>query len=624
MKQKSERIFRLEKKSLRRVLGVLDLFSVGYGDVGSSIYYALGATALYALGATPLALLAAGFVFICTAFTYSEMAATFPEPGGAATFTRYAFNDLISFIAGWGLLLDYIVTIAISSFAIPPYLQSILRLFDLHFLDSATTHCIATVIIIWILFIINLIGIKESGRVSSILAFFTIITQFGIILLGAIFFLDLPTIIHHLKINVPGDSFSPSWWDFAKGCSVAMVAYTGIEAITQLAAETKKPSRSIPKAIQWTAAVVLFLYVGLSTVSLSVLSPHELGTTYLEDPISGVAENFPIGGKFLGPWVGLLAAIILLIAANAGLIGCSRLLFSMGEYYQVPAFCYKIHPKFHTPYVTLIIFALLASFIVMLSRGKMLFLVDIYNFGAQMAFFSVHMALLVLRWKQPHLARPYKAPLNISFGKGRDLPLTAIIGALVSLLVWLLVVMTKWEGRVLGSCWIFVGLLFFFWYRHKTRISPTAKTKIEKIKVPTYRPTTIKNLLVVLRSIDETKMLSTAFELAKLHQAKVSVVYVLEVPHALPIDGPMVKKEKIGEIALQMVEAIAREYHLQPSLELVRSRSFSSAVYDLEESSSYDLIIAGSLYFETKQNHLADQAKDLIKGLKTPLLFCRF
>ncbi|HEY4255110.1 MAG TPA: amino acid permease, partial [Chlamydiales bacterium] len=143
-----ERIARLEKKSLKRVLGIGDLFAVGYGDVGSSIYYALGATALYALGATPLAMALAGFVFICTALSYAELASTFPEAGGSATFTRYAFNDLISFIAGWGLLLDYIVTMAISAFTIPAYLKSTLLMLGLPPFGSVMSQIIATMVIL--------------------------------------------------------------------------------------------------------------------------------------------------------------------------------------------------------------------------------------------------------------------------------------------------------------------------------------------------------------------------------------------------------------------------------------------------------------------------------------------
>ena len=406
-----ERVVHLEKKSLKRVLGAPELFAVGYGDVGSSIYYALGLTALYALGATPIALAIAGFVFICTCLTYAEMSTTFPEPGGSATFSRYAFNDLVSFIAGWGLLLDYIVTIAISAFAIPPYVKYLIPFTNTVFVQITTT-----IAIIIFLYILNLIGMKQSCRFSLLLAIVTILSQALIVITAALLLLNLPYIISHLRIGVLGVDWSPTWGGFLKGTAMAMVAYTGIESIAQLAAETKKPSIAIPSAIKWTMYTLVLLYLFISMVGLSVVSPQELGTTYIDDPIAGIIVNLPFGGRWLAPWFGLIAGMILLIAANAGLIGASRLTFSMGEYYQVPHFFYRMHPRFRTPYISLAAFAFFACLIVILSKGEILFLADLYNFGAQIAFFFAHISLLVLRIKKPTLQRPFRAPFNIPLG----------------------------------------------------------------------------------------------------------------------------------------------------------------------------------------------------------------
>src|SRR5579872_5145220 len=256
MRESHEKVVHLEKKSLKRVLGASDLFAVAYGDLGSSIYYAFGITALYALGATPIALLIAGLVFICTALTYSEMATTFPEPGGSATFSRYAFNDLISFIAGWGLLLDYIVTVAISAFAIPPYVKYIFDLFSIGYPSSVLFQTTATIAIITFLFFLNVVGIKHSGRFSWFLAVITIASQLFLIIFGALFLLNLPYVWSHLRIGVPGADWSPTWGQFLKGIAMAMVAYTGIESVAQLGAETKKPAVSIPRAIRWAMMIL--------------------------------------------------------------------------------------------------------------------------------------------------------------------------------------------------------------------------------------------------------------------------------------------------------------------------------------------------------------------------------
>src|SRR2546426_573392 len=114
---------RLTQRGLRRVLGTAALFSTAYGNVGSSIYYALGLVAAYALGLTPVAFFISGVIFFCTAVTYSEATARFPEAGGSSSFTRHAFNEAVSFFAGWAQMLNYVVTIAISALFVPHYLS---------------------------------------------------------------------------------------------------------------------------------------------------------------------------------------------------------------------------------------------------------------------------------------------------------------------------------------------------------------------------------------------------------------------------------------------------------------------------------------------------------------------
>lgn len=619
MSESKEYVVHLEKKSLKRVLGAAELFAVGYGDVGSSIYYALGLTALYALGATPIALAVAGFVFICTALTYAEMATTFPEPGGSATFSRYAFNDLISFIAGWGLLLDYIVTIAISAFAIPPYIRYLLP-----FENTVFVHTTATISIIGFLFILNVLGAKHSGRFSLILAIITILSQLFIVLTAAVLLLNLPYIISHLKIGVPGVNWSPSWFEFFKGTAMAMVAYTGIESIAQLAAETKKPAIAIPRSIKWTMSVLVLLYFLISVVGLSVISPQELGTTYIDDPIAGIVTKLPFGGKWLAPWFGLIAAFILLIASNAGLIGASRLTFSMGEYYQVPHMFYKMHSYFRTPYISLGVFALFACVIVVLSRGKMLFLADLYNFGAQIAFFSAHMSLLVLRVKRPSLKRPFRAPFNIPIGKKRSLPLTAIIGALATFCVWIVVIFTKPEGRNLGIVWILLGLGMYLYYRKKKRISPTAQLSIEKIKIPEYHPMKLKHILVTARIDGSTEAIQTACELAKNFHAKLTATYVLEISSALPMHAHMERREEEGLAALKRAEAIAREHHVEIDLKLVRARTISGAILSLITHGEYDMVIVGSYKNELKnREHYALEVEKLLKSAPCKVIYCK-
>src|SRR3569832_1326977 len=272
MSRKDSSISQLDKGSLKRVLGVFDLFAIGYGDLGSSIYYALGIATMFALGATPLAFLLAGFVFICTALSYAEMSAAFHESGGSASYARHAFNDCISFTAGWGLLLDYIVTIAISAFTIGLYLS-----YFFPQLNDTTVQMVFTVGVILVLLFLYILGSKESTRTSFFLMIFTVFTQLIVIIVGLLSIEDLTTFFSHIVINKVGVDFSPNWDQFLKGTAMAMVAYTKIESIAQLSAETRTPVRTMPRAILITVGILIFMYFGLTFVGFSVLSPYELG-----------------------------------------------------------------------------------------------------------------------------------------------------------------------------------------------------------------------------------------------------------------------------------------------------------------------------------------------------------
>lgn len=611
-----ETIAQLEKGALKRRLGVADLFAVGYGDLGSSIYYALGITAVFALGATPLALMLAGIVFICTALTYAEMTAAFKDSGGSASFARHAFNDLISFIAGWGLLLDYIVTIAISIFAIAPYLS-----FFHSSLHATSAHLGFSVALVGLLFLLNIFGVKHSTRVSLVLTGFTLVTQLVVILIGFGSEFSFSQVFDHMRINVANQSWSPTWSEFWKGTAMAMVAYTGIETIAQLGAETKQPVKTLPRAVMIVMFVLLFMYLGISMVSLSVLTPQQLGTTYVNDPLAGIAMHLPFGSQLLTPWIGLLAAILLFVAGNAGLIGASRLAYNMGEYYQLPRFFSRTHSKFRTPIFSLAIFAILAALLILWSRGILNVLADLYNFGAMIAFFSAHASLIVLRIKQPNLKRPFRAPLNIPIGK-YSVPLTAIIGAFATLGVWILVVITKQEGRYVGFAWMLLGVIMYLAYRRGKRIAPAGQLQIEKIKVVEYRPIEIKRILVPTKGPTDTEALQFACELAKIHKAKITSMHVIEVPPSIPLDAPLVQLNALAEAILRQAEAVAGEFGVPIETIVVRAREIDDAILQILGDSSFDLLVIGAMKEQHKDPGIKGISERVLRGAPCRVLVC--
>lgn len=587
-KASDSRISQIDKGSFKRILTVGDLFAVGYGDLGSSIYYALGITTLFSLGAAPISLALAGLVFACTALSYAELSSMLRDTGGSATYARYAFNDLISFIAGWALLLDFIVTIAISSYSIAPYLS-----FFIAPLRQPEYKIGLTVLVIAILFVINLRGAKGSARMSWFLTTLTLATQLIIIVIGTIWLVRVPELLDHLRIGIKGSPWSPSWDNFWKGTAMAMVAYTGIESMAQLGGEAKNPSRTVPRAMMLAMGMLLVVYIGIAVVALSAVTPQILSTQYLEDPIAGIVSVLPFGGKILAGWVGLLAAIILFVAANAGLIGSSRLSFNLGKNYQLPRFVYRLHPKYKSPYVSLAIFAVLAICIVIASRGQLAFLADLYNFGAMLAFFMTHLSLIILRIRKPNHKRPFRIPFNIRFGKVY-IPITGILGGLATFATWILVVVTKPDGRYLGIAWLSLGLLMYFIYRKKQKLPAAGKVEIENIKMPEYKASRYQNILVPTRGGKETQTVQMACEIAKIHGSKVTALHVIEVPFSLPIDTPLYHRSVVAESILKRAEAIGREFNIRIDLKVINARSVDAAITDLIKKEEFDLLVMGT------------------------------
>jgi len=590
----SSRVTVLDKGHLHRVLNIPQLFAIGYGDVGSSIYYALGVTTLYALGAAPLALALAGIVFFCTVLTYAELASAIPESGGSCAFSRRAFNDLMSFIAGWALLLDYIVTIAISAYTVGPYLKNFFPA-----LSTTMGNIPFTLLVLGVLLGLNVIGIKESTRVSLLLCLFDIVTQLAIITFGLILLMQIfqpEAFLQHLQqlwvrmqIGLPDAAWSPTWPNFWKGVGMAMVAYIGIESIAQLAGEARHPNRTVPRAMLSAMVTLFILYFGISTIALTALSPQELTTMYLEDPIAGIAASMPFGRQYLAPWVGLLGGTILFIAANAGLIGASRLTFAMSEHFTLPRLFYRLHPKFKTPYVSLIVFTVLAA-VVVLWAGHLTHIADLYNFGAMLSFALAHLSLLGLRIREPDLERPFKVGWNIRLGK-IEFPITALLGLLGTAAVWVDVILTKPTGRTLGFAWIGAGIGLYLWYRRRQKLPVAARLEIEKLTVPGYKEVTVRKILVPTLSAAAPETVQFAAKLAKVHGAQMTAMYVIEIPPSLPLDTFFPEKLALADSIMEQAQAIGREYEVPVDAQVKQARFSGETIVELAREGGYDLII---------------------------------
>ena len=493
---------RIKRFRLRRVLGVPALFSAGYGDVGSSIYYALGLVAIVALGATPIVLAIAAIIYVLNALTYAEGGAMIPEAGGSASFARHGFNDLMGFIAGWALMLSYIATMAISAYAIPPYLA--------YFWPALREPVIGTVVsmgIILFLMFINVIGVRESSRLNIFLIGMDILTQITLVVVGALLILiPNPGILFQ---HMFGAGNWPSTHNLIFGIAIAALCFTGVETVSQLGEETRHPEKRIPRAYVLMIIAVLVLFAGISIVALSAMTPQTLGDPvngWGRDPVAGIAnsissaispEEIAAGitsekeSIILLTWifsglrdmlpalVAILAASILLTATNAGLMGISRLTFNLSSHHQLPAALSGVHHRFKTPYVAIILFSLMALALLVPGLSAPHFFSDLgalYVFGSLLCFALAHAAILGLRVKEPDLHRPFKLGLNLKI-KGRELPITALVGLAATSIVWIVILITQPYSRWAGIIWMIVGLIIYCTYRYMahmplTHISP--------------------------------------------------------------------------------------------------------------------------------------------------------
>ena len=327
----------------------------------------------------------------------------FPEAGGSSSFARHAFNEFVSFFAAWAQMLNYVITVAISAFFVPHYLGGLFW----EPLRSAPGDVIFGVGVIVVLSLVNVVGIKESAGLNIVLALVDFATQLLMVVVGALLVFSPQTLADNISLGV-----APTWTDFLLAIPLGMIAYTGIETISNMAEEAKDEAITIPKAIARVRTAVYAIYFTLPAVALSALpvtlDPRTgeystlLGVAeedggYAGDPILGVVKQLDLG--FLQQpgelYVGLLAATILLIATNAGIIGVSRLVYSMGIHRQVPDRLRRLHPRFNTPWIGILVFGVIAC--LTLLPGQATFLGNMYAFGAMLSFTIAHAAVIRLR-----------------------------------------------------------------------------------------------------------------------------------------------------------------------------------------------------------------------------------
>ncbi|HEX4718176.1 MAG TPA: amino acid permease [Thermoleophilaceae bacterium] len=556
------------------------LFATAYGNVGSSIYYALGLVAAHALGLTPLVFILAGGLFALTAKTYAEGASMFPEAGGSSSFARHAFNEVASFFAGWALTLDYIITIAISAFFVPHYLGAFWPA-----LNHNPGDIIGGAVTIALLAVLNIRGLRESAKLNIGLALLDLVTQVLLVLLGAVLVFNPSILLNQIHLGV-----APSYRELIFALSISMVAYTGIETVSNMAEEARDPDHDVPQTVNYVLFAVLGIFAGISIISIVALPVTQdahghystlLGTQYQNDPVLGIVSALGLSPGLtavLRYYVGILAATILVIATNAGMIGISRLSWSLAQHRQLPKVFARVHPKYGTPWFTILLFAILAT--LLLIPGKTDFLGNLYSFGAMLSFTTAHAAVIALRYRRPDVPRPYRVPWNVRF-RGGELPLGAVLGGIGTFAAWASVVALHVEARTVGLAWMVVGMVGYFLYRRSQGLSPTERVALPKAAAPEgFRELAYRSAIVPILGSDVSGRAMRAAAKLVDPDATIDAIAFLEVPPQLPLDAGLEPEEQVAREGLEAARLRARDDKLKIRTALVRTRNVGAAIVE--------------------------------------------
>jgi APA family basic amino acid/polyamine antiporter len=571
----------------RRGLGQPALFAIIYTSVASAIYFSLGVVAQRALGLTPVVYLLAGVFFVLACMTYVEGASLHQDRAGATVFARFAFNELVSFVAGWMILLDYTILIAVTSFSATNYLAAFYGP-----LGGGTAELLLCFGIVLYVAIRNIRGFSKT-RVNRIAAL--VIADIGlqvlVIVLGLFAFFHLDAITDTIHLGS-----TPTWGDTVFALGVATVVFTGLESASGLSGEVAVGQRGLKRLVGAAAITVLVVYTGIGVVAVSALpvvgNATSLGRNYLDAPMLGIAESFSANwlADTLKYTIAAVAAVTLIAAANSAMMGLARLAYSLSTNRQIPSAVGRLHPTRATPYVVIAIAAVLAAGLTVAQDLELM--VGIFAFGALVGLTIAHLSIVVLRSKEPAGRRPYRMPGVVTV-RGRPLPLPAVVGAVLSFAAWVGLVITHEGARWVGLAWLVGGLALYLIYR-----TSEGKSILRRVTVPEAalrrerREAEYGSILVPLTGTPlDDDIVQTAGRLAaeedaesfeEDHGATIEALWVFEVPMSLPIDAALPDAQlKRARAALARAKAVGEEYEgVEVATATVRARRAGQAIVD--------------------------------------------
>lgn len=465
----AEEVQRGERVGLRRRVTLWGSFCWGYADVGADVYVALGLVMAAAQGGTPLAFAIAGIVYIMVGLAYTELASTYPSAGGGHYFTLRGLGDFWGLVAGAALMLDYTVDVALFAMASAGYINFFfpsIRQWGVSVGPFSQVNLIwlaETMTLILLLAVLNIRGIRESSLLNEILGAIDLSMETSLIVIGFAFAWRPELFIHQWRMEFPTTE------GLLYGVSIAVISYVGLESVSQAAQETLRPGTVIPRTSLALIGIVLLFALAFPTASLGILPWQEIAARE-GDPVALLASKLPFIGFLAGPVAAFLAATIVLISANTGIMGASRLAFSMAELGLISDYLARVHPRFRTPVRAILLFSGVAMveavFAFLSGRRAMETMANMYAFGAMLAYLLSCTALVALRIKEPHVPRPYLVPLNIRWGK-TSLPILGILGVLGTGFMVAIVLWTHEIARIVGPLWVILWIAYYAHYRRR-------------------------------------------------------------------------------------------------------------------------------------------------------------
>ena len=584
-------------RGFERVLDAPALFAVAYGEIASSIYIALGIVAAQALGLTPLVLLLTGALFFVVSLSYAEGTAALPETGGAATFVRRAFNDLAGFVTGWALFLDYLIVMALSALFAPHYLGAALSAPSLR--DNPWDALIACGLIA-VIAAVRLVRPTQLRVGSLAVALLDLVVQGILVLLGMAFLLSPDVLERGL-----GFELGQSWRDLAFALPLAMLAYTGLETVSNFAEETREPGRALPRSLFSAIGLVVVVTVLIAGIGLSAYPAENgqtaLGTEWLQAPLVGIATAFEgtlpsLLVDVLRVAVGVSGALILIGAVTTSMSGIARLTYSLAEHGSLPRELARLERRALVSSESIVIAAGLAIGLILLTElaagGDPVFLASLYSFGVLIAFTAAQLAVIRLRGREPELERPFRAGPNVSI-RGVSVPLPALVGAPLTAAIWVLAMVTHEGARYAGPLWLGAGLVLFVAVRRKQE-----RGLLEHVEPVAELPpgAEFRRILVPMKVGDiGEEMVATAIALAKEHGAEIEAITVVRVPRQFELEGPL-PPDVADRVDASLDEArlLGEDHGVEVHTDVVRARSIGHAIVEEATARRADLIVVGS------------------------------